>query len=123
MPGTERGARTLGLCVDCDRHRRARRQTIEAFVAGHPLTREDMTALLPGRRAHRAQASAGRRVATRLRAAHVLMRLSAKLSAKAIQDVLARLKPDAITPTNLAPVAAKALRPGPVDLLKRLEHS
>lgn len=74
------------------------------------------------RRALRAQASAGRRVATRLRAAHVLMRLSAKLSAKAIQDVLARLKPDAITASNLAPVAAMALRPGPVDLLKRLEH-
>ena len=35
-PGHERGARTLGLCVDCDRHRRARRQTVEAFVAGHP---------------------------------------------------------------------------------------
>jgi integrase len=35
-PGHERGARTLGLCVDCDRHRRARRQTVEEFVAGHP---------------------------------------------------------------------------------------
>ena len=35
-PGHERGARTLGLCVDCDRHRRARCQTVEAFVAGHP---------------------------------------------------------------------------------------
>jgi hypothetical protein len=44
------------------------------------------------------------------------------LSAKAIQIVLARLKPDAITATNLAPVADKALRPGPVDLLNSLEH-
>ncbi len=35
-PGHERGARTKGLCVDCDRHRRARRQNVEAFVAGHP---------------------------------------------------------------------------------------
>ena len=35
-PGHERAARTRGLCVDCCRHRLARRQTVEEFVAGHP---------------------------------------------------------------------------------------
>ena len=35
-PGHERAARTKGLCVDCCRHRLARRQTVEEFVAGHP---------------------------------------------------------------------------------------
>ena len=35
-PGHERAARTKGLCTDCCRHRLARRQTVEEFVAGHP---------------------------------------------------------------------------------------
>jgi hypothetical protein len=35
-PGHERAARTKGLCTDCDRHRHARQQTVEEFVAGHP---------------------------------------------------------------------------------------
>jgi hypothetical protein len=34
-PGHERAARTKGLCTDCCRHRAARRQTAEEFVAGH----------------------------------------------------------------------------------------
>lgn len=34
-PGHERAARTKGLCVDCCRHRLARKQTVEEFVAGH----------------------------------------------------------------------------------------
>jgi integrase len=34
-PGHERAARTRGLCTDCCRHRAARRQTVEEFVAGH----------------------------------------------------------------------------------------
>jgi hypothetical protein len=50
------------------------------------------------------------------------MRLTAKQSATAIQILLARLAPNAITSTDLAPVAARALRPGPVDLLNRFEH-
>jgi integrase len=34
-PGHDRAARTKGLCTDCCRHRHARRQTVEQFVAGH----------------------------------------------------------------------------------------
>jgi integrase len=34
-PGHERAARTKGLCPDCCRHRAARGQTVEEFVAGH----------------------------------------------------------------------------------------
>jgi hypothetical protein len=74
------------------------------------------------RRALGDQATAGRRVAARLRAANVRMRLNAKQSATAITIVLARLTPDAITAADLAPTAASALRPGPVDLLQRLAH-
>ena len=35
-PGHERAARTKGLCTDCCRHRLARQQTVDEFVAGHP---------------------------------------------------------------------------------------
>ena len=68
------------------------------------------------RQALRAQATAGRRVAALLRAANVRMRLSAKQSAAAIQVILARLAPHAITTPDLVPVAAGALRPGLDDL-------
>jgi hypothetical protein len=34
-PVHERAARTKGLCTDCCRHRHARKQTVEEFVAGH----------------------------------------------------------------------------------------
>jgi len=74
------------------------------------------------RSALRAEASAGSRVAKRLRAANVRLRLSTAQSASAIQAVLARLAPQGITGADLAPVAAAALRPGPVDLLERLAH-
>ncbi len=74
------------------------------------------------RRALHDQATVGGRIATRLRAASLRLRLTTGQSATAIQILLARLAPDAITATELAPVAASALSPGPVDLLKRLEH-
>jgi hypothetical protein len=57
-----------------------------------------------------------------MRAANLRMRLSAAQSATAIQIVLGRLAPDAITAAELTPVAASALSPGPVDLLARLAH-
>jgi hypothetical protein len=74
------------------------------------------------RQALAAQAGAGRRVARRLRGANLRLRLSTKQSAAAIRVVLARLAPKAITAADLTPVAARALRPGPVDLLKRLAN-
>jgi hypothetical protein len=74
------------------------------------------------RRALHDQATIGRRIATRLRAANLRLRLTTAQSATAIQILLTRLAPDTITATELAPVAASALSPSPVDLLKRLEH-
>src|ERR1035441_5024196 len=74
------------------------------------------------RRALHDQATIGRRIATRLRAANLRLRLTTEQSATAIQILLARLAPDAITATELAPVAASALRPSPVDLFERLAH-
>ena len=72
------------------------------------------------RGALRAQTSAGRRVAARLRGANLKWQLTAGQSAKGIQAVLTRLAPQAIGTAELSPVAASALQPGPVDLLARL---
>jgi hypothetical protein len=84
-------------------------------VALQAATAERLSAQF--RRALHDQATIGRRIATRLRAANLRLRLTTEQSATAIQILLARLAPDAITATELAPVAASAQSPSPVDLL------